>query len=347
MPLKFLLPWSRPKAKPKTKSRKSVYVTRRFPDSGILALKKKGYAVEVYPEDQIIPRKLLLQKVRGVDALLSLLTDRIDDEVLKAAGPQLKIVANYAVGFDNVDVAAAKKRGIVVTNTPSDKVNEAVAEHTFALMISLARRIPEADVFSKSKKYTGWSPNNFIGTDLYGKTLGIIGAGRIGAAAARRGVKGFGMRLVYSDMRACPQIEKELGAKRLTMEKLLQTSDFVSLHVPLLPSTRHLISIAELTLMKKTAFIINTARGPVVDEKALLRALKTKRIAGAGIDVFECEPAIDCDLTDNLELRSFPNVILTPHIASATIEARQAMSLVAAQNIIAVLSGNPPLNPAK
>jgi len=347
MPLKFLLPWSRPKAKPKTKSRKSVYVTRRFPDSGILALKKKGYAVEVYPEDQIIPRKLLLQKVRGVDALLSLLTDRIDDEVLKAAGPQLKIVANYAVGFDNVDVAAAKKRGIVVTNTPSDKVNEAVAEHTFALMISLARRIPEADVFSKSKKYTGWSPNNFIGTDLYGKTLGIIGAGRIGAAAARRGVKGFGMRLVYSDMRACPQIEKELGAKRLTMEKLLQTSDFVSLHVPLLPSTRHLISIAELTLMKKTAFIINTARGPVVDEKALLRALKTKRIAGAGIDVFECEPAIDCDLTDNLELRSFPNVILTPHIASATIEARQAMSLVAAQNIIAVLSGNPALNPAK
>ncbi|MFA4954779.1 MAG: D-glycerate dehydrogenase [Patescibacteria group bacterium] len=347
MPLKFLLPWSRPKARPKTKSRKSVYVTRRFPDSGILALKKKGYAVEVYPEDQIIPRKLLLQKVRGVDALLSLLTDRIDDEVLKAAGPQLKIVANYAVGFDNVDVAAAKKRGIVVTNTPSDKVNEAVAEHTFALMISLARRIPEADVFSKGKKYTGWSPNNFIGTDLYGKTLGIIGAGRIGAAAARRGVKGFGMRLVYSDMHACPQIEKELGAKRLTMEKLLQTSDFVSLHVPLLPSTRHLISIDELTLMKKTAFIINTARGPVVDEKALLRALKTKRIAGAGIDVFECEPAIDCDLTDNLELRSFPNVILTPHIASATIEARQAMSLVAAQNIIAVLSGNPALNPAK
>ncbi len=324
-----------------------VFVTRKFPDSGIKALKTKGYKVEVYPDDQVIPRKTLLQKVKGCDALLSLLTDKINDEVFKAAGTQFKIVANYAVGFDNVDLEAAKKRGVIVTNTPSDKVNEAVAEHTFALMISLARRIPEADVFSKAKKYTGWSPTIFIGTDLYGKTMGIIGAGRIGAAAARRAVKGFGMKLVYSDMRPNTELEKELGAVQMTMEKLLQTADFVSLHVPLLPSTRHLISTAEFAFMKKTAFLINTARGPVVDEKALLRALKTKRIAGAGIDVFECEPAIDCDLKDNLELKSFPNVILTPHIASATIEAREAMSLVAAENIIAVLSGKPPLNPAK
>lgn len=324
-----------------------IYVTRRFADSGIKALKAQGYRVEIYPKDAVIPRKELLKNIAGCDALLSLLTDRIDDEVFIAAGPTLKVVANYAVGFDNVDLVAAKRRGVIVTNTPHDKVNEAVAEHTFALMISLARRIPEADVLAKAKKYTGWSPTHFIGTDLYGKTLGIIGAGRIGASAARRGVKGFGMKLVYSDMKPNAEIEKELGAERLTMEKLLETSDFVSLHVPLLPSTRHLISTAEFSLMKKTAFLINTARGPVVDEKALLRALKTKRIAGAGIDVFECEPSIDCDVTDNLELKNFPNVILTPHIASATIEAREAMSLVAAQNIIAVLSGKAPLNPAK
>ena len=324
-----------------------IYVTRKFADSGIKALKAKGYSVEVYPEDKVIPRKLLLQKVKGCDALLSLLTDQIDDEVFAAAGPQLKVVANYAVGFDNIDLAAAKKRGIPVTNTPSDKVNEAVAEHTFALMLSLARRIPEADVFAKAKKYTGWSPTLLIGTDLYGKTLGIIGAGRIGSAVARRAVSGFGMKLVYSDMRQNVDLERQFAAQYLSMEKLLETADFISLHVPLLPSTRHMISTAEFALMKKTAFLVNTARGPVVDEKALLRALRTKRIAGAGIDVFECEPAIDCDLTDSLELKSFPNAILTPHIASATIEAREAMSMVAAENIIAVLTGKPPLNPAK
>ncbi|MFA5184875.1 MAG: D-glycerate dehydrogenase [Patescibacteria group bacterium] len=324
-----------------------VYVTRKFAESGVKALKAKGYKVEVYAEDKVIPRKTLLEKVKGCDALLSLLTDKIDDEVLNAAGPQLKIVANYAVGFDNIDLAAAKKRNIPVTNTPSDKVNEAVAEHTFALMLALARRIPEADKFAKAKKYTGWSPTLLTGTDLYGKTLGIIGAGRIGAAVARRGVLGFGMKLVYSDMRQNVDLERQFKAEYMSMEKLLQAADFVSLHVPLLPSTRHLISTAEFSLMKKTAFIVNTARGPVVDEKALLRALRTKRIAGAGIDVFECEPAIDCDLTDNLELKSYDNVILTPHIASATIEAREAMSMVAAENIIAVLEGKAPLNPAK
>ncbi len=325
----------------------SIYVTRKFADLGIKALQAKGYRVDVYPKDEIIPRKELLKKVKGVDALLSLLTDRIDEEVFAAAGPSLKIVANYAVGFDNIDLAAAKKRGIVVTNTPHDKVNEAVAEHTFALIICLAHRIAEADRFSKAEKYTGWSPTLLIGSDLSGKTLGIVGAGRIGASAARRGVNGFGMKLVYSDMRKNPEIEKELGAKRVTFEKLLQVSDFVSLHVPLIPSTRHLISTKQLAMMKKSAFLINTARGPVVDEKALLRALETKKIAGAGLDVFECEPAIDCDIRDNMELRSFPNVTLTPHIASATIEAREAMSMVAAKNIIAVLSGKKPINPAK
>ncbi|MFA5935642.1 MAG: D-glycerate dehydrogenase [Patescibacteria group bacterium] len=327
-------------------SKPFIYVTRRFADSGIKALKAKGYRVEIYSQDQVIPRNELLKNVKGATAILSLLTDKIDDEVLKAAGPSLKIIANYAVGFDNVDLPAAKKRNIIVTNTPSDKVNESVAEHAFALMITLGHRITEADVFAKAKKYTGWSPTQLIGTDLYGKTLGIIGAGRIGAALARRAVGGFGMKLVYSDARKNVDLEKEFKAKQLSLEKLLETSDFVSLHVPLLPSTRHLISTKEFAKMKKTAFLINTARGPVVDEKALLRALNTKKIAGAALDVFECEPAIDCDINDNLELKSFPNVVLTPHIASATIEAREAMSMVAANNIIAVLSGNAPLNPA-
>jgi glyoxylate reductase len=276
-----------------------------------------------------------------------MLTEKIDETVFKAAGKSLKIVANYAVGFDNVDLEAAKKRGVVVTNTPSDKVNEAVAEHTFALMLSLSRRIPEADVYSKAKKYSGWNPWLMLGSDLNGKVMGIIGAGRIGGAAARRAVKGFGMKLVYADTRKNEALEKELGAVWLTQEKLLEISDFVSLHVPLLPSTRHLISTAEFSLMKRSAFLVNTARGPVVDEKALLRALRTKRIAGAGLDVFECEPAIDCDIKDNLELKSFPNVILTPHIASATVEAREDMSKIAAENIIAVLSGKPALTPAK
>ncbi len=322
-----------------------IYVTRKIPDAGLKLLRAQGYRVEIYPEDKIIPRRELVKNVNGCDALLSLLTDKIDAEVFDAAGPQLKIIANYAVGFDNIDIAEAKKRGIVITNAPHDEVNEAVAEHTFALLVSLARRIPEADVFAKAQRYEGWSPTLLIGTSLSGKTLGIIGAGRIGASVARRGVKGFGMKLVYSDTRSNPDIEKDLGATRILMEKLLEISDFVSLHVPLLPATRHLISTDEFSLMKKTAFLINTARGPIVDEKALLRALKTKRIAGAALDVFECEPAIDCDVTDNLELKGFSNVILTPHIASATIEAREAMSLVAAENIRAVLSRKPPLNP--
>lgn len=323
-----------------------IYVTRQFADSGIKALHAKGYDVNVYQKDQVIPRAELLKNVNGATAILSLLTDKIDDGVLEAAGPGLKIVANYAVGFDNVDLVAAKKRGIIVTNTPSDAVNEAVAEHAFALMTCLAHRIAEADRFAKDGKYSGWSPTQLIGTDMYGKTLGIVGAGRIGSALAKRAVNGFGMKLVYADARRNPDMETTFNARQLELDQLLATSDFVSLHVPLLPSTRHLISTAQFAKMKKTAFLVNTARGPVVDEKALLDALRSGQIAGAALDVFECEPAIDCDVTDNLELKSFPNVILTPHIASATIEAREAMSMVAAQNIIAVVEGRPPLNPA-
>lgn len=324
-----------------------VFITRKIPDEGINLLKKKGYTVTIYPEDEIIPRKELLRGVKGVDALLSLLTDRIDGEVMDAAGKNLKIIANYAVGFDNVDLPAAAKRKIAVTNAPASEVSETVAEHSFALMIGLAHRLCEADVYARAGKYQGWGPMVLLGVDLYGKTLGIIGSGRIGAAVAERAVKGFKMKVVYSDPRKNPEFEKEYKAQYLPIDKLLAVADFVTLHVPLLPSTRHLISTPQFALMKKTAYLINTARGPIVDEKALLRALRTGRIAGAGLDVFECEPAIDCDLTDKLELKKFPNVILTPHTASATIEARQAMSRLAAENIVAILSGKPPLTPAK
>lgn len=317
-----------------------------FADQGVKILKKARHRVTTLKKTHNISRRKLLKMVKGRDAILTLLSNDVDDSVLKAAGPQLKIVANYAVGYDNVDVKAAAKRGIVVTNTPSDVVNESVAEHTFALMVALAHRIPEAHIFTTHEKYKGWKPDLLLGTNLRGKTLGLIGAGRIGTATAEHGVKGFGMKVIYSDLHKNPHIEKDLKAKKVSQEKLLKTSDVVSLHVPLLPSTRHLISTKQLNMMKRSAYLINTARGPVVDEKALLKALKANKIAGAGIDVFECEPAIDCDLTDNLELRAFPNVVLTPHIASATYEARQDMARVAAKNIVAVLAGKKPLTPA-
>lgn len=327
--------------------RPRVFVTRSIPTPGLTLLKEAGYRVDVYKEDRAIPQNELLQGVKNADAILSLLTDRIDEAVLAAAGPSLRIIANYAVGFDNIDLHAAETRRVAVTNTPVPEMSEAVADHTLALLLGLAHRIVEADRYTRDKKYQGWSPELLVGTDLVGKTIGIIGLGRIGTAVAKRATQGFGMRCLYSSPHRDATFEKKYGGSYRPLEELLQVSDFVTIHVPLLPATRHLLSTPEFALMKKTAYIINTARGPIVDEKALLRALKTKRIAGAALDVFECEPAIDCDLTDKLELRTLPNVILTPHIGSATKETRDAMSICAAKNIIAVLSGKAPLNPAK
>ena len=325
----------------------NVFVTRMIPGPGISMLKEKGYDVTVYPKDQIIPRKELLKKVKGADAILSLLTDRIDAELLDAAGKQLKIVGNYAVGFDNIDLAAAKKRGVLVTNTPGPEITESVAEHTFALMIALARRICEADQFTRAGKYHGWSPTMLLGTDLHGKTLGIVGLGRIGFAVAERAVKGFRMKALYHDPNRNEDFEKQYGGEYRDLPELLRESDVVTLHVPLLPATRHLISKKQLALMKPTAFLINTARGPIIDEKALLEALYKKKIAGAGIDVFECEPSTDCDPTDHMELKKLSNTVLTPHNASASIEARGAMARTAAENIIAAMEGRTPPNVAK
>jgi len=324
-----------------------IFVTRQIPDQGIKMLKNKKYQLQIYPKDQIIPRAELLKSVKGVDALLSLLTDKIDEKLFQAAGPQLKVVANYAVGFDNINLEAAKKRKVLITNTPAPEVTETVAEHTFALIISLAHHIPEADRFAKAGKYKGWNPNLLLGADIYNKTLGIVGMGRIGFALAQRAVKGFKMKVIYHDIKPNPDFEKEYSSKLVDLPTLLKQSDFISLHVPLLPTTRHLMSHQQFKLMKPTAYLINTSRGPVVDEKALLVALKKKQIAGAGLDVFECEPLIDCDIHDSLALKNFDNVILTPHIASASLETRQAMSRLAAENIIAALEGKTPPNLAK
>ena len=303
--------------------------------------------VEIYEKDQAIPRKELLRRVKGANIILSILTEQMNAEAFDAAGPQLKMIANYAVGFDNIDLAEAKKRGIVVTNAAHPMISESVAEHAIALMFALAHRIVEADTFTRAGKYKAWGPQLLLGTDIAGKTIGIIGSGAIGTSIVRRLHDGFGVKIVYNDIKPNPALEKMTGATFLSKEGLLKIADFISLHVPLLPATHHLISTKEFSLMKPTAFIINTARGPIIDEKALLVALANKQIAGAGLDVYESEPSIDCDLTDTLELRQFPNVVLTPHTASATIETRQAMSMACAENILAFMNGKTPPNIVK
>lgn len=311
-----------------------VFVTRQIPASGLRLLRKHGQ-VRVYAQDQVIPRKELLQGVKWCDALLCLLTDKIDKEVIDA-NPRLQVISNVAVGFDNIDVKYATAKGIPVTNTPG-VLTDAVAEHTVALMLAIARRIPESDRFTRAGKYQGWEPLLLLGTQLKGKTLGIVGLGKIGLGVAQRAGKGMGMKVVYYDVKRDPQFEQQYQARFLPLPELLRTADIVSLHVPLLPSTRHLIGKKELTLMKKTAYLINTARGPIVDEKALVVALKKKQIAGAALDVYEFEPQLSASLA------KLENVVLTPHIASATIEARSAMSELAAKNILNVLQGKEPL----
>lgn len=321
-----------------------VFITRPIPHEGITLLESNGFFIDLYPHDEIIPRAELLERVRGADAILPILTDKIDEAVLVAAGPQLKIVANYAVGFDNIDLAAAKKHNVFVTNAPGSEITEAVAEHTIALILALTRRIVEADRFTRSGKYIGWGPQMMLGGALKGKTLGIVGLGRIGYAVAQHAVAGFGMKVVYFDHKSHEDFEKEYSATKMELHDLLTQADFISLHVPLTPETKYLMNHETFALMKPTAYLVNTSRGPIIEEKALLEALRDQRIAGVALDVFECEPAIDCDMNDHLELKSFENVILTPHTASATIEARQAMSRVAAENIIAALTGKVPPN---
>ncbi len=311
----------------------SVYVTRMIPQETIDTL-RKHFDVGVNSEDRALTKAELKENAKGSAAIISLITDSIDGELLDAVGPQLKIVANYAVGFNNFDLAAATKRGVVLTNTPG-VLDDATATHTFALLLATARRLVEADRFVRDGKWKGWSPMFFIGLDVDKKTLGIAGMGRIGTNVARK-AKAFDMKIIYSNVHRNPQAEKELGATYVDKETLLREADFLTLHVPLTPETRHYIGEREFQLMKKTAVLINASRGPVVDEKALLKALKEKQIWGAGLDVFENEPEIVPGLTD------LDNVVAVPHIASATPETRIKMGEIAANNIIKVLSGQAP-----
>lgn len=292
--------------------------------------------VEYNDTDQPLPKAELVRRLRGKDGLICHIISTIDDEVL--ASPGLKVVSNVAVGYNNIDVAAARRRGVVVTNTP-DVLTETTADFAWALLMGAARRLVEADQYARSGGWKAWQWDLLWGADIHGKTLGVVGFGRIGRAVARRG-RGFGMRVLYCDtVPADAATERELNATATDLETLLRESDFVSLHTLLSPETRHLINERTLRLMKKTAILINAARGPVVDEAALVKALSERWIAGAGLDVFEEEPRIHPGLL------SLPNATLAPHIASASHETRIAMAMLAVRNCLAVLDGKPALTP--
>jgi len=286
--------------------------------------------------ERALPKQELVSRLKGRQGLICQIVDTVDDDVRSCTG--LRVVANVAVGYNNVDIAAARRRGIVVTNTP-DVLTETTADFAWALLMAAARRVVEADSFVRSGQWKTWDYNLLLGADVYGKTLGVLGFGRIGRAVARR-ARGFDMRILYHDaVRVEPRVESELGAVFTPMTDVLAQSDFVSLHTPLLPETRHLINEQALRTMKKSAILINAARGPIMDEDALVRALTEGWIAGAGLDVFEREPEIHAGL---LPLK---NVVIAPHIASASSQTRVAMATLAVRNCLAVLNGQPPLTP--
>lgn len=320
-----------------------VFITRPIPGKALNELKAQ-HEVIVWPGECAIPRDDLLAGVKGTDAIISLVTDRIDTEVLDAAGPQLKIIANYAVGYDNIDLAAAKARRAVVTNTPS-ALGDSVAELTIALILALSRRIVESDRWMREANYVCWVPGLFLGQDLTGKTIGIVGLGRIGMAVSARATDLFGMHVLYHGRSEKP-VARALGYEFTTLPDLLQRSDVVSLHVPLTPETHHIIGEKELVFMKPTAILVNTARGPVVDEKALYQALVEKRLWGAAIDVYEHEAGL-LDDANWWKFTKQTNIIMTPHIGSATVEAREEMTRMVVDNVLAVLAGKEPINPVE
>jgi glyoxylate reductase len=314
-----------------------VYVTRELPERGMNMI-KKYFDAEVWPEYAPPPKKVIIDKVKNVDALVPLLSDKIDAEVFNAA-PKLKIVSQLAVGFDNIDLAEATKRGIYVTNTP-EVLTDTTADFAWALLMAVARRVAEADRYVRSGQWkVAWHPAMLSGRDVHGATIGVVGAGRIGYAVAKR-AKGFDMNILFYDVDpARTEIEKNLGGKKVDLDTLLRESDFVTLHPPLMKETHHLINAEKLKLMKKTAYLINNSRGPVVDEKALYEALKKGQIAGAGLDVFEQEPAS----LDN-PLLKLDNVVVAPHISSASLETRSKMSEMVADNLVAFFQRKKPPN---
>jgi glyoxylate reductase len=312
-------------------------VTNRIPDSAVELLREAG-ELRLDEREAAIPRQDLLDLVAGADAILTLLHDRVDEELLGAAGPQLRCVANVAVGYDNVDLEAAARHGVTVTNTPG-VLDDATADLTLALILAATRRLAEGDRLVRSGREWSWGMSFMLGSGLQGKRLGVVGLGGIGRKVAER-ARAFGMEIAYHSRHPAPaEVEAALAAERLPLDRLLATSDVVSLHCPLTPETHHLIGAAELEAMKPSAVLVNAARGPVVDEAALAAALAKGEIAAAGLDVYEREPRVEPML---LEL---DNVVLSPHLGSATVETRTAMAELAARNAISVLSGQGPLTP--
>jgi len=316
--------------------KQKVYVTREIPERGLKIIMER-FEAEVWPEYGPPPKEVIIEKVRNVDAIVSLLSDKIDAEVFDAA-PKLKIVAQMAVGFDNIDVKLATKRGICVTNTP-EVLTETTADFAWALLMAVARRVVEADRYVRTGKWkVSWHPSMLLGRDVHGATIGIVGAGRIGSSVAKR-AKGFNMKILYYDVVSRPELEKELSAKSVDLDTLFKESDFISIHVPLTKQTYHMINEEKLRLMKKTAYVINNSRGSVIDEKALYRALKEEWIAGAGLDVFEREPT-----QLNNPLLKLDNVVVAPHISSSSHETRSRMAEMVAENLIAFFEGRIPPN---
>ena len=309
-----------------------VFVTRQIPQAGLDML-KEHYEVIVNPHNRVLTKEELMDGVKIADGLLSLLTDDITAEVMDV-NPNLKIISNYAVGYNNIDVEAATKRGIQVTNTPG-VLTDTTADLAWALIMAIGRRVVEGDAFTREGHFDGWDPMLLLGTDITGKTLGIVGMGRIGQAVARRAM-GFDMRILYHDMAPVPVAEEEYQAEFVALDELLRQSDFVTIHAPLTDETRHMIGRRELSVMKKTAYLVNTARGPLVDEEALVEALRDGIIAGAGLDVYENEPRLASGLAE------LPNTVILPHLGSATLETRTKMATMAAANLVAALEGKRP-----
>ncbi|HKZ93299.1 MAG TPA: glyoxylate reductase [Candidatus Bathyarchaeia archaeon] len=313
-----------------------VYVTRDMPERGLRIIKEK-FDAEVWPDYAPPPKKVIIEKAARADALATLLSDKIDSEVFDAA-PKLKIVAQMAVGFDNIDIPEATKRGICVTNTPG-VLTETTADFAWTLLMAVARRVVEGDKYVRTGQWkVGWHPMMLQGRDIYGATLGIVGLGRIGCAIAMR-AKGFNMKVLYHDVVRRPDFEKEYGIEYVNIDHLFKNADFITVNVPLMKETHHLVNEQKLKMMKKTAYIINNARGPVVDEKALYKALKEGWIAGAGLDVFEQEP-----IPLDSPLLKLGNVVVAPHISSASYETRSKMAEMVAENLIAFFEGRTPPN---
>lgn len=311
-----------------------VFITRKISENAIAFLKDEKFNVKVYQKDKPISRKELIKSVREADAIISLLTEKFDKELIDKI-PGCKIIANVAVGYNNIDISYAKEKNIIVTNTP-DVLTDSTADLTVALILACARRISEGERMMRDKKFKGWKPNLLLGIELKEKTVGILGAGRIGTETAIR-LKAFKTNILYYDNNINSTIEAKAGAQKVSLDDLLRKSDIISVHLPLTKETYHLLDKKKLSLLKETAILVNTSRGEIIYEKELIKILKKKKIFSAGLDVYENEPEI------NPVFLKLQNVVLLPHIGSATLEARTDMAMLAAKNVIEVLKGRQPL----